>query len=141
MSDLEATIAISKAVHAALADNGTVTALLGIPPRLYDNPPEDPVFPYLTYGPVRSEDISGDGAIVTTHLMTLHIWSRYGGRAEAMNIVQAVSEALVNMVLPAGDINLTRKQIIYTDIFRAPDWQTLHGLIRFSMTTDKEETT
>ena len=139
MSDLEATIVISKAIHAALSANGAVTALLGTPPRLYDNPPEDPVFPYLTYGPIRSEDISGDGAVITNHIMTLHIWSRYGGRAEAMNIVQVISEALVNIVLPPGDIHLTRKQLIYTDIFRAPDGQTLHGLIRFSLTTDKEE--
>ncbi len=139
MSDLEATIVISKAIHAALSANGAVTALLGTPPRLYDNPPEDPVFPYLTYGPIRSEDISGDGAVITNHIMTLHIWSRYGGRAEAMNIVRVVTAALENTALTPGDIHLVRARTLYTDIFRAPDGQTLHGLIRFSLTTDKEE--
>jgi len=34
---------------------------------------------------------------------------------------------------------LVRAQVSYTDIFRAPDGQTLHGLIRFSLTTDSEE--
>lgn len=136
MSDI---IDISKALHALLSADETVQAVLGTTPRLYDNPPEDPIFPYLTYGPMRSEDISADGAVIKAHTLTLHIWSRYGGRAQVMEVLAAVTGALQSGELALQGVNLVRAQISYTDIFRAPDGLTLHGLIRFSLTTDTEE--
>ena len=78
MSQLNPAREIAKTLHALLSDDVAVQAVLGVPARLYDNPPEDPVFPYLTYGPMRSEDISADGAVMSAHTLTLHIWSRYG---------------------------------------------------------------
>ena len=139
MSDIAAAIEVSKAIHALLSDHMGVQAVLGTPPRLYDNPPEDPIFPYLTYGPMRSEDISADGAVMSAHTLTLHIWSRYGGRAQVMEVLAAVTGALQSGALSLPNINLARAQVSYTDIFRAPDGLTLHGLIRFSLTTDIEE--
>jgi len=139
MSDMQAAIEISKAVHADLSSDMSVQAVLGNPPRLYDNPPEDPVFPYLTYGPMRSEDISADGARMSSHVMTLHIWSRYSGRAQVMELLQAVTGALESGELSLPDMALVQAKVRYTDIFRAPDGLTLHGLIRFSLITDQEE--
>ena len=139
MSDVQSTIEVSKAIHALLSDAPNIQAVLGLPPRLYDNPPEDPIFPYLTYGPMRSEDISADGAVINSHTLTLHIWSRYGGRAQVMEVLAAVTGALQSGALTLQGVSLVRAQISYTDIFRAPDGQTLHGLIRFSLTTDIEE--
>ena len=139
MSDVQSAIEVSKAIHALLSDEPNIQAVLGMPARLYDNPPEDPVFPYLTYGPMRSEDISADGAVINSHTLTLHIWSRYGGRAQVMEVLAAVTSALQSGELALQGVSLVRAQISYTDIFRAPDGQTLHGLIRFSLTTDIEE--
>ena len=138
MSDILAAIEVSKAIHALLSGHMGVQALLGTPPRLYDNPPEDPIFAYLTYGPMRSEHISGDGAVISSHIMTLHIWSRYGGRAQVMEVLAAVTGALESAELTLADVELVRAKVSYTDIFRAPDGLTLHGLIRFSLITDKE---
>ena len=139
MSDIQTAIEISESLHTLLSGNAEVQAVLGQPPRLYDHSPEDPVFPYLTYGPMRSEDRSGDGAVINTHTMTLHIWSRYGGRAEVMQAVRAVTQTLQTGPLTLTQAALVRAQVTYTDIFRAPDGMTLHGLIRFSLITDKEE--
>jgi len=138
MSDMQSAIEVSKAIHALLSDDVAVQAVLGTPPRLYDNPPEDPVFPYLTYGPMRSEDNSGDGVVISTHTLTLHIWSRYGGRAQVMEVLAAVTGVLQDGSLTLPEASLVRAQVSYTDIFRAPDGLTLHGLIRFSLITDKE---
>ena len=84
MSDFNQSQALAKAIHSTLSANIAVQSLLGDTPRLYDSAPEDPVYPYLTYGPMRSEDIGGDDSPLTAHIMTLHIWSRYRGRAEIM---------------------------------------------------------
>lgn len=139
MSDIKSALNICEAIHNLLTQDITVQALLGQPPRLYDHPPDDPIFPYLTYGPMRSQDESGDGAIINIHTMTLHLWSRYSGRAEVMQILDALTQALRRGPLTLKDVSLVQAQVTYTDIFRAPDGLTLHGLIRFSLMTDKEE--
>lgn len=142
MTDFNAVTDVSRALHSALETDFRVQDALGSPARLYDNPPEDPVFPYLTYGPLRSEDISTDDAQITAHLVTLHVWSRYTGRAQALALLGVIAT-----VLTEGDLNLTtstlvNRHILYTDIFRASDGLTLHGILRLRITTDRElETT
>ncbi len=135
MSDANQALALAKAVHATLSANIAVQSVLGQSPRLYDHPPEDPIYPYLTYGPMRSEDIGGDDSPMTAHIMTLHLWSRYGGRAETMAMIQAVSGALEDGSWGLENGHLVSANVIFTDQFRAPDGRTIHGIIRFNATT------
>ena len=135
MSSFNQSLELAKALHSALSGNIAVKSVLGEPPRLYDNPPEDPVFPYLTYGPMRSEDIGGDESPLTAHAISLHIWSRYRGRAEIMACLSAVAGALEGENLQLTDAHLVSANIVYIDSFRAPDGRTLHGLIRMKITT------
>lgn len=138
MSNTHPVRQVAQTLHSLLSSDVAVQAVLGTPARLYDNPPEDPVFPYLTYGPMRSSDIGGDEADIQTHTLTLHLWSRYGGRAEVIDAISAVTSALgKSQSNNDNDIHIVRSQVLYTDIFRDPDGQTLHGLIRFLLTTDQ----
>ena len=43
-----------QALHNRLSTHLGVLNVLGDPARLYDSPPEDPVFPYMTYGGTQS---------------------------------------------------------------------------------------
>lgn len=129
-------IELARALQIALSTDINVQALLGEVPRLYDHPPEDPIFPYVTYGPLRSQDKSGDEAELSGHIMTLHIWSRYGGRSETLSIIQALTGAIKSGAFDLGDIHLVRKSIVFTDIMRALDGLTMHGLMRLSFITD-----
>jgi len=142
MTDFNAVADVARALHNALEQDIGVQDVLGFPPRLYDDPPEDPIFPYLTYGPIRSEDISADGARLTVHMMTLHIWSRYTGRAEALAlmgvIAAAFNDASFTLSGAPGGAECVSRHIIYTDVFRASDGLTLHGLLRLRVTTDQE---
>ncbi|WP_427449915.1 DUF3168 domain-containing protein [Litorimonas sp. WD9-15] len=127
--------ALAKAVHAVLRDDFHVQDSFGEPPRLYDAAPEDPVFPYLTYGAMRSEDIGADETPLSAHQMTLHIWSRYAGRAEVLTLIRRVNAALTAETLTAaGDIAVRSANPIYSDILRAPDGFTRHGVLRLSFT-------
>lgn len=120
----------ARAVHARLASHVAVKTWLGDPARLYDTAPEDPVFPYLTYGDIRTEDKGGDGVQATCHTMNLHIWSRYGGRSETIAAMAAVTSALEDTPLTADGGAELIVTIPYTDVLRAPDGRTRHGLIR-----------
>lgn len=139
MSDTILSAAIAKAVHNRLSTHLGMQNHLGDPPRLYDSAPEDPVYPYLTYGDVRAEDESADGLRITCHRLTLHIWSRYAGRSETFDILAAVSSALEQSPISvplADDICVA---IPYVDILRAPDGRTLHGLIRVNIRSRRFE--
>lgn len=135
MSDENQAIELAKAIHAALSADITVQSILGTPARLYDHPPKDPIYPYLSYGPMRSEDIGGDDSPMTAHSLTLHLWSRYSGRAETLSGLSAISGALEVENISLNTANLISSHIFFTDNFRAPDGRTLHGIIRLQVTT------
>ena len=138
MTDFNSVSDLARALHAGLSSDIRVQDALGNPARLYDDPPEDPVFPYLTYGPIRSEDNSVGGARLTAHLITLHVWSRYTGRAEALALMGTIASVLTDAPMSLTDAVLVNRHIIYTDIFRASDGLTLHGIVRLRVTTDQE---
>ena len=136
--------ALAKAVHAVLQADPAVQYGLGgssdVPPRLYDAAPEDPVYPYLTYGALRSEDIGADETPLASHQMTLHLWSRYTGRAEVMALLGQLGHALDPDVLTAAATVAVRSATaVYSDVLRAPDGRTHHGLLRLSIMTHPKE--
>ncbi len=135
---------LATAVHAVLRDDPAVQYVLGgandAPPRLYDAAPEDPVFPYLTYGPLRSEDIGADDTPLASHQMTLHLWSRYAGRAEVLNLLSQVTHALrADVVTAAGALDVRSVSAIYADVLGAADGRTKHGLLRLAFTTQPKQ--
>jgi len=138
MTDISSTEILIKAIHERLSADVAVRMHLGAEPRLYDHIPSDPIYPYLTYGPIRSEDISADGAEIFSHTLNLHVWSRYSGRAEVLAALSCVTTALTASALTLDGAHQVLTNILYTDIFRAPDRRTLHGLLRLSITTERE---
>ena len=135
MTDINESRALALALHQVLSSNGAVQSILGNPPRLYDDAPEDPVFPYMTYGAARSEDESADDAPMTAHVMTLHLWSRYAGRAEIFDLLHIISSALHGVDLSSAQQNVCALNVNYTDVFRTSDRRTLHGALRLSVKT------
>ena len=112
----------------ALSSDQIIISQLGDPARLYDDVPPDPIYPYLTFGEIRSTDVSGDGAAQSNHQISLHIWSRYTGRAEVMELMRHI-ERVVQAVPEL------RVVPVYLDIFQAADGRTRHGLLRLSITS------
>ena len=135
---------LARAVHAVLQANPAVQYGLGgtsdVPPRLYDTAPEDPVYPYLTYGALRSEDIGADETALASHQMTLHVWSRYTGRAEVMALLGQLGHALDPETLSAeAELAVRSTTAVYSDVLRAPDGRTHHGLLRLNITTHPKQ--
>lgn len=128
----------AKAVHNRLSTDLAVMAVLGDPARLYDAAPEDPVFPYMTYGDVKSELQGGDGIKAVLYKTSLHVWSRYAGRAEVFDLLAVLAGAL-----NASPITLETGQKLvsvmpYMDVLRAPDGRTLHGVLRVHLYASSE---
>jgi hypothetical protein len=135
---LSAERALVAAVRAAAMENAGVKALLGDPARIYDDAPPDAVFPYVSLGRVESKPADASGAEAIEHAVTLHVWSRYGGRAEALDVIAALRTVLHNAPLDIESHKLVLLLVTFTDVFRSGDARTTHGVLRLRAITEPE---
>lgn len=122
--------AFAAAVRAALMANTGVQAVLGSPARVFDDAPEGAQFPYVTIGRVESRLADASGAEALEHIMTLHVWSRHGGRSEALDAIAALRNALHDAPLAVAGRRLVFVFASFADVFRAGDARTTHGVLR-----------
>jgi hypothetical protein len=128
--------ALVAALRAAFQASATVRTLLGDPVRVADGPDAGGTFPFLTFGDHRAEDAGAAMASATAHALSLHVWSRYAGRAEALELIAALRGVIEGgAVAPAGH-RLVLLHVAYTDVFRAADGRTMHGLLRLKAVTE-----
>jgi hypothetical protein len=123
-----------KAVVARLkAHTGTNAIIAG---RVYDRPPQDVVFPYVSLGPVTAIPFDAQGLRGSDMLFTLHLWTRTPG-AIGMRLLAAQVYAALHwhaLTLDAGTAVMCRingrREI--TD----PDGITSHGMLDLQILTD-----
>ena len=89
--------ALHAAIYAALAESEALGELVGS--RVFDAPPRDADFPYLTVGEWAVVDWSTGTEAGTEHHLTVHAWSRAGGKAESWLLIEQVREALHDRAL------------------------------------------
>src|ERR1700733_2370147 len=130
-------VALRSAIHDALvADSGLAAALGGN--RVYDEPPRNANFPYVTLGEARIVDAACDDGPTQEHQLTLHAWSRQGGHKEAHVIAGALLAALDDAPLTLDDHRLVNMRFAIADIRREADGRTYHALVRFRAVTEPE---
>lgn len=122
--------ALIAAIRATLLAHGDVIARLGDPPRVYDEPPPDPIFPYVTLGRVESRPADCVMSAAHEYVLTLHVWSRYGGRQEALEVVASLRAALHDAPISVPDHELIFLFAAFADVFRSGDGRTTHGVLR-----------
>ena len=111
------TVALRSAIHDALiADTALSSALGGA--HVYDEPPRNVAFPYVTLGEARIADASADGGPVQEHQLTLHAWSRQGGHRQAHVITGALLAALDDAPLAPDGHRLVNLRFFIADIRR-----------------------
>ena len=133
---MSAETALAAAVRAAALEDGGVQALIA--GRFFDDPPPDVTFPYVTIGRVESKPIDASEREALEHAVTLHVWSRYGGRAEALDVIAALRGCLHNAALAVADRRLVLLFAQFTDVFRSGDGHTTHGVLRLKAITEAE---
>lgn len=130
--------ALAAALRDAAMTNADVRALLGDPARVHDDPPPDAVFPYVTLGRVETRGAGACGGEALEHAITLHVWSRHGGRAEALDVIAALRGALHNAALSLEGHRLVLLLAQFADVFRSGDGRTTHGVLRLKAITEPE---
>lgn len=133
---MSAEIALAAAIRAAAMEDAGVQAIVA--GRVYDDPPPGVTFPYITIGRIESKPIDSSEREALEHGLTLHVWSRYGGRAEALQAIAALRRCLHNAGLSVADRRLVLLFAQFADVFRSGDGITTHGVLRLKAITEPE---
>lgn len=128
--------ALVAAIRSAALDAPPLQTLLS--DRIYDDPPADVVFPYVTLGRVESRPADTAAGAALEHAITLHAWSRHGGRAETLDVIAALRDALHNAPLVLEGHKLVLLFATFADVFRSGDGRTTHGVLRLRAITEPE---
>ncbi len=129
--------ALQKAIYQHLRADAGVRAEIGDPVRIYDDPPPDAVFPYLTIGEARASDLKGvDGGL--EHDLKLYVFSRYAGRREVKRILGAVYDSLHEAGLSLSGHDLVNISFVFADVFRRLDGEIYQGVARFRAVTQAQ---
>lgn len=107
---------------------------------IYDHVPYEPegapdnAFPYASIGDAEAAPFDNDstlGAYVDT---TVHVWSRYKGRKEVDEALDAIYGLLHRASLSEAGYKVVDSLHELSDVSVDQDGQTRHGVIRFRMT-------
>ena len=127
--------ALQQSVYAILTADTRINALLGAA-RIYDDVPQKTEFPYMTLGQSRVRDWSTGTDTGDEHILTLHVWSRAGGRKQTHEIMGAVKSALHDRTLPLSGHHLIQLRHEFSDARRDPEGDIYHGIVRLRAFTE-----
>jgi len=123
---------------AVLARLGADAALAASPlaGRIFDAAPRDAAFPHLVVDEATSRDRSGLDTPLAEHRLTLRIFSRKGGRREALTLA-----GLAETALEAGDLTLAGHRLVLlrrdaTEVRLAKDRLTAEASLRLVALTE-----
>jgi hypothetical protein len=130
--------AFAAGVLAALSADAGVRAVLGNPARVFGEEPDVPVFPYATLGESQTTPRDSSTKEAHEHALTVHVWSRHGGRAEAHEVAAAIRAALHDRSIAIETRRLVFLFVVFVDAFRAPDLKTTHAVVRLKALTEPQ---
>lgn len=131
---VDASLAVQTAIYARLT---AAPALAGpLAGRIHDRRPEALAFPHLVIGEAGAVDNGCKSRDGQSHLVTLHLWSRYRGRAEAKAILDLVAEVLHRQPLElAPDFTWVASRVASVAVLDDGDGVTCHGILRLRVLT------
>ena len=131
----DAAWALQQAIFAALTADASLVALLG-GTRVYDAVPTRAEFPYVTFAQSSERDWSTGSEQGGEHILTLQVWSRGGGRKEALAIMARVRAVLHDAPLALSGFRLVNLRHELSEARRDADGETWHGLVRLRAVTE-----
>ena len=130
--------ALQRSVYQALANSSELSSLLG-GPRIYDDAPPAAAYPFVTLGQSLVRDWSTGTEDGGEHVLTLHVWSRAGGKKRTHDIIEAIKSALHDKKLPLSDHDLINLRHEFAEARLDPDGDTFHGIVRYRAVTEPEQ--
>ena len=127
---------LQQALYGALSSDAGMIALLGDPPRIFDDPPGQSPLPAVQIGDGTEFDWSTQTDQASEHDLTIHVFSRAGGRKEARAILAQVCGVLHLAALTLDGQHLVNLRFVSSQVIRESDGETYHGLARYRAVTE-----
>lgn len=121
---------LQKAIRDALIADAAFVSLLG-GAKIYDHAPAQTPYPYVTFGRTAGYDWSTGTERGLEQLLTLHVWSKGKGKAEAETIVARLRSLLEQGGLALETHHLVSLVFDYAEVRYDDDLTLYHGLLRF----------
>lgn len=131
-------LALQKALIAHLKGDAALQALLGAQTRIWDAPPDQPVFPHLLIGRSESRPVRADGGGVE-HALTLTVVSRFRGTEEAKAVLAAVRLRLTNAAVEADGVRTVSLRVAFADVFSGADGARTFAALRVRAVTEETD--
>lgn len=125
MKDLQ----IQKAVFDVLQ------SALSVP--VFDHTPQNSPYPYVVIGDDTSVPWDTDDSLGTEATVTVHVWSRYRGRAEVKELLEHIYDALHRQDIAIAGVDVIESIAEFQQTIVESDGLTRHGIIRFRLTVDE----
>jgi len=123
--------ALQQTVFAVLTASDAVKSLTGDPPRVFDAVPRDAVFPYIVIGDDSETDAGTATDAGSEHALSIHVWSRAGGRREIKLAAEAVRQCLDATAPALSGHTLVDLRYLSAEFARETDGETFHAIVRF----------
>jgi hypothetical protein len=132
---MNATLALQTALRGKLLASSTVTAFIG-PAAVFDDVPQGTKCPYLHLGDIETRDWSTQTRRGHEHIVSLHVWSDYRGRKQALDIIEAVDGALDGASLALTGHVLVSLSAIFWTVLHELGNGLYHGIMRLRAVTE-----
>ena len=129
--------ALQRGVCQTLAGSVDLTTLLGSV-RIYDDAPQGAPYPFITLGQSAVRDWSTGTEDGAEHNLTLHVWSRSGGKKQVHEILEAIRAVLHDQPLMLADHHLVKLRHEFAEARLDPDGDTFHGIVRYRAVTEPD---
>lgn len=127
---------IQGAIYSKLTGNPTLNGMIV---GVYDDVPQaaksedDSAFPFIVIGDDDYSNWDTDTEVGWEVSFRVHIWSRYRGKKELLEISTAVHNALNRASIATNSYHVLDVNHVATDSFVEPDGKTRHGVIQFRL--------
>lgn len=132
---MSAALSLRAAVHRKLTSDSELAGLIG-PERIFDEVPEAMRAPFIVLGDVDSRPAGSDADDGEEHRMTLNVWSRGLGLAEALTTANRVATALDGAALDLEGQRLANLVWLGTDARGTGDGRHRYAALRFRAVTE-----
>ncbi len=133
--DQGAGFALQAAIVTHLKSDATLKTLIGDPPRVFDGPSREKIFPFVSFDETREAPL-GPAPGHVEHDIRLSVHSRYEGRREAKEIATAIVSTLNEAALAVAGRRLVSLRAVYADVFHRTDTDAHQGVLRFRAVTE-----
>ena len=146
---MSAAVAIQQAIFTKLDGTSGVTTLLAAhafaagKKAIYDRTPQaaapedNSAFPYIVIGDDTAAEWDTDDSAGQETKITLHVWSRYRGKRETKQILDALYAALHNATLTVTGHLALYCYWEFHESLEDPDGVTQHGVTRYRIVTQQ----